>query len=340
MYVYIKLCTVQAFQYKQDFEEERAAREQAVGAKNDEYGKFSLRVQLLSSQLRKSEAETETEKQEKQAVIAKLAVTVTEKQQLTRQLTQTEKDFDRTLATKLQEIEQIREENTQLMAQMEHFRAESSKLKQQLRTADATYERREAELVQEIDELEDEAVKTKDKVQIAAAMNISLNEQLESVTQDRDSKLKKLEILANEKAFVDNQLTREKNHSAALAKDLAAKEHVDDQLTREKNHSAALAQDLAAKEQELSCTKQNGNRIATELQDARQRLDVSLDEVMAKTAQVKQYKKQTDSFKAKVEEANTKLLKTQRELQRCQELIKTMEDDNQDQVCMYMYYAY
>ena len=56
------------------------------------------------------------------------------------------------------------------------------------------------------------------------------------------------------------------------------------------------------------------------------------DEVMAKTAQVKQYKKQTDSFKAKVEEANTKLLKTQQELQRCQELLKTMEIDYQDQV--------
>ena len=114
---------------------------------------------------------------------------------------------------------------------------------------------------------------------------------------------------------------------------------MDDQLTHERNHTAALAQDLAAKEQELSHTKQSGNRIAEELQDARQRLEVSLadsaklhDEVMAKTAQVKQYKKQTDSFKAKVEEANTKLLKTQQELQRCQELIKTMEEDNQYQV--------
>ncbi len=114
---------------------------------------------------------------------------------------------------------------------------------------------------------------------------------------------------------------------------------MDDQLTHERNHTAALAQDLAAKEQELSHTKQNCDRTATELQDARQELEVSLtnterlyDEVMAKTAQVKQYKKQTDSFKAKVEEANTKLLKTQQELQRCQELIKTMEEDNQYQV--------
>ena len=111
---------------------------------------------------------------------------------------------------------------------------------------------------------------------------------------------------------------------------------MDDQLTRERNHSAALAQDLAAKEQELSHTKKLCDRTSTELQDARQRLDVSLadterlhNEVMATTVQVKLHKKQTDSFR---EEANTKLLKTQQELQRCQELIKTMEEDNQYQV--------
>ncbi|XP_064387129.1 aurora kinase A-like isoform X3 [Halichondria panicea] len=222
---------------------------------------------------------------------------------------------DRTLATNLQEIKRIREEKIQLMAQMEHFRTESYKLQRQLQTAEATYERREAELVQEADALTDEAAKTQDKVQMAAAMNISLNEQLESVTQDRDSKLKNLEILANEKVFVD------------------------DQWTREKNHGASLAQDLAAKEQELSHTKQNYDRTATELQDAHQRLEVSVadterlhNEVMVTMAQVKQHKKQADSFKAEVEEANAILLKTQQELQRCQELIKTMEMDYQDQI--------
>ena len=296
---------IQVFQYKQDFEEERAARAQAVGTKDD-----------LSYQLGESKEEAETEKREKQAVIAKLETTVTEKHQLAKQMTQTEEYFDRTLATKLQEIERIRAENAQLMTQMEHFRTESSKLQRQLQKAEATYKRREAELVQEMDELNDEAAKTQHKVQMAAAMNISLNEQLDSVTQDRDSKQEKLEVLANEKSLVD------------------------DQLTDERNHTAALAQDLVAKEQELSHTKQTGNRIAEELQDARQ---VSLadtaklhDEIMTKTGQVKQYKKQTDSFKAKVEEANTNLLRTQQELQRCQEVIDTMEKYYQDQVYMYI----
>ena len=91
--------------------------------------------------------------------------------------------------------------------------------------------------------------------------------------------------------------------------------------------------------QELSKTKANDDRRAIELQDSRQRLETSLldtarlhDEVLAKTAQVKQYKKQTDSFKLKVEEANERLVKTQRELQRCQTLMRTKEKDMQDQV--------
>ncbi|XP_064388876.1 uncharacterized protein LOC135336929 [Halichondria panicea] len=203
-----------AFQYRQDFEEERAARAQAVGTKD-----------ALSDQLRDCKAEAGTEKREKQAVIAKLKTTVAEKQHIAKQMIQSEKDSELNLGTKLQEIKMIRRENTQLMAQMEHLRTESSKLQRQLQTAEATYERREAKIVQEVDELKNEFAKTQDKAQMAAAMKISLNEQLESVTQDRDSKLKKLEILANEKVSVDDQLTRERNHGAALAQDLAAKEH-------------------------------------------------------------------------------------------------------------------
>ncbi len=98
------------------------------------------------------------------------------------------------------------------------------------------------------------------------------------------------------------------------------------------NEKAAMTDDIAQ-------AKATSGRMGVELQTSRERLEIAIadiaslhDEVMAKTAQVKQYKKQTDSFKAKVEEANTKLLKTQRELQRCQELIITMEEDNQYQV--------
>ncbi len=66
---------MQAFQYKQ---EERTYREQAVGTED-----------ALSDQLRKYMAEAETEKREKQAVIDKLAETVTEKQQIAKQINDT-----------------------------------------------------------------------------------------------------------------------------------------------------------------------------------------------------------------------------------------------------------
>ncbi len=233
--------SLQAFTYKQDFEEERAAREQAVGAKE----RLDRQVQSLSDQLSDTKTEAEFEKNKKQAEIAKLEVTVTKNQQLTWQLTQAQENFQQTIVTMLQEIEAEK-------AQKEHFRTESTKLQQQLQIAEATCESRKDELFQKIEEAARSQAALKDEVQMASAMNISLNEKLERVTQDRDIEQEKLEILANEKAFVDNQ------------------------LTREKNHTAALAQDLAAKEQELSHTKETDDRKATELQDARQRLEVSL----------------------------------------------------------------
>ncbi len=179
-------------------------------------------------------------------MVAKLEVTVIENQQLTWQLSQAEKHFDQTIATKLKEIKRNRVENAQLMAQMEHFRTESMRLQRQLQIAEDTCEGRKLELFQKLEETARSQASLEDEIQMAAAMNISLNEQLESVTQDRNSKQEKLETLANDKSLVD------------------------DQLTHERNHTARLAQDLVAKELELS------DRNATELQDARQRLEVSL----------------------------------------------------------------
>ncbi len=132
------------------------------------------------------------------------------------------------------------------------------------------------------------------EAQLMTAEKLSLQEQLEETTRAFTLKEKQLEIAANEKAAMTNEIAQ---------------------------------------------AKATSNRMGVELQAARERLDTAIsntanlhDEVMAKTVQVKQYKKQIDSCRGKVEEANIKLLKTQRELQRCQELITTMEDDHQDQV--------
>ncbi len=111
------------------------------------------------------------------------------------------------------------------------------------------------------------------------------------------------------------------------------------QLAREKNRLAALVQNLDIKEEALTHAKQNSDILTAQLNRATADTANLSDEVMAKTVQVKQYKKQNESYKAEVEEANAKLQQTQQELertqrvlQRLQELVKTMEDDHQDQV--------
>ena len=73
---------------------------------------------------------------------------------------------------------------------------------------------------------------------------------------------------------------------------------------------------------ELSHTKANNAALAMEVQEGRQQLEATIadtsrlsDEVLAKTQQVRQYKKQTDSYKAKLEETAARLQEAQRELQ-------------------------
>ncbi len=141
--------------------------------------------------------------------------------------------------------------------------------------------------------------KLRHEAPLITAEKLSLQEQLEETTRAFTLKEKQLEIAANEKAAMTNEIAQ---------------------------------------------AKATSNRMGVQLQAARERLDTAIantanlhDEVMAKTAQVKQYKKQADSFRANVEKANTKLLKTQRELQRHRELIKTIEEDIQYQVCIFIY---
>ena len=91
---------------------------------------------------------------------------------------------------------------------------------------------------------------------------------------------------------------------------------------------------------ELSHTKANYAALAMEVQEGRQRLDSTIadssrlsDEVLAKTQQVRQYKKQTDSYKAQLEETTARLQEALRELQNFQEQNTRLEEDYQNQVC-------
>ena len=79
------------------------------------------------------------------------------------------------------------------------------------------------------------------------------------------------------------------------------KEDIDNELSRTKAKNAALAMEVQEGRQQLETTIADTSRLS--------------DEVLAKTQQVRQYKKQTDSYKAKLEETAARLQETQRELQ-------------------------
>ncbi len=269
---------VQAQQYEEDFKLERRDREKAFGIKDDNFGKFQLQVQMLRDELKGSQEMARNERREKQEVIANLEVAIKEGRQKQSQLAQAHHDFDLFLQLKDKEIKQLTEEKQKMSIQYENQLIQVGIQNMQLQT----------ELRKRIDQLQ---ATLREQNETLTAEKLSLEEQNEKTTREFTLKKKQLEIMANEKAAISNEIAQAKTTSG---------------------------------------------RMGVELQAAQERLEVAIadgaglhDEVMAKTAQVKQYKKQTDSFKAKVEEANTKLLKTQQELQRCKELIKTMEEDNQ-----------
>ncbi len=232
---------------------------------------------------------------------------MTEKQQFAIQINRMEKDFSLTAAARAQEVE--------------HLQAEAVTVQQQLQRDKDVYERRKNELVQEIDDLDKKVVALEEKAaNFKEEAEIEMGEKFkgtfkDSKTDDQKIKEKMLEILANEKFSVE------------------------DQLARENNRLAALAQNLHIKEEELTHAKQNRDILAAELQDAREKLDTAIadtanlsDEVMAKTVQVKQYNKQTESYKAKVEETNAELQQTQHELQQCHKETDSIELSYQSQV--------
>ena len=178
------------------------------------------------------------------------------------------------------------------------------------------------QLTSQLHSIESESTKYQEQLQRAKEVYLQRQNEL----------LEQIDILRDDAAKQQSELQDK-------AQIVAEKQLLDKYLKIEKDHNAEL-------NQELYKTKANSDRIANELRDCHQRLETSLadtarlhDEVLAKTAQVKQYKKQTDSFKLKVEESNDRLVKTQKELERCQAFMRTMEEDQQDQVYLLAYFV-
>ena len=124
------------------------------------------------------------------------------------------------------------------------------------------------DLRKKINQLQATLQEQTEQTETLTAEKLSLEEQLEKTTREFKLKEKQLETVANEKAAISN--------------------------------------DIAAWKNEIAQEKTTSGKMGVELQAARERLEVAIadkyHEVMAKTAQVKQYKKQADSFKAKAEE--------------------------------------
>ena len=276
----------------------------------------------------------DAEREEKQAVIAKLESTVEGLQIQQRQSDQAHKDYQHALETKGDELRKIAIEKAQLMGRMEHFRDLSQKYQQQLERAEQVYQQRQAELEQDAERLKGEAEMCKtdltEKAQLVAVEKLSLEEQLDKVNAEFKLKEKQLEIMATEKAVIDQQLGHEKTNTTALTLELderkrqldimaTQKEHIDNELSRTKANSAALAMEVQEGRQQLETTIADTSRLS--------------DEVLAKTQQVRQYNKQTDSYKAKLEETAARLQEAQRELQNFQEQNTRMEEDHLHHVC-------
>ncbi len=232
-----------------------------------------------------------------------------------------------------------RREKQEVIANLEvaiqEGRQRQSQLAQSHHDFEVFLQLKDKEMKQFTEEKQELSVMYEDRLKQVGIQNMQLQtefkneiEQLQAILRERTEQA---ETVITEKLSLEKQCEK-------TTREFKLQEN---QLEIAGNEKAAMSNEIAAMKNEIAQANATGGRMGAEA--ARERLAIAIanlhEEVMAKTAQVKQYKKQTDSFKAKVEEANTKLLKTQWELQRCQELILTMEEDNQDQVLIFILYV-
>ena len=300
-----------------------------------EHSKLSLERKLAKvseerDKLKQAQLAGDSERKEKQSVIAKLESTIVEQQRLQRRSKQSDKDYQDALKAKDGELRKTTNENSRLMGQVNRFRNSSQKYEQQLERAEQVYQRRQAELEQNAVRLKGEAETCKavltEKAQLFAVEKLALEEQLETVNAEFKFKEKEIEIMATEKSVIDQQLGHEQANCTALTLELQERKRQLDNMAKEK----------ALIDNELSRMKANSAALAMEVQEGRQQLETTIadnsrlsNEVLAKTQRVQQYRKQIDNYKAKLEETTARLEQAQSEVQFFQEQNKRMEGYHQ-----------
>ena len=260
---------------------ERQDRENMAGRIDDERAKIHVQLQLLEDKLESAVKKFERE-QEKNTTLE------VEKANLEAELTEQEAKINE-LEESLQTFQDQFKHHERLYWDKTKEFEEDRKVKtemilqyqQRQKQSEILFQQRQAELEQEANRLKAEADKTKaeltEKTDVVIAQKLRLKEQFEHVESQFKLKEKQLEIMAFEKCNLEEQTGRMRAHCTA---------------------------------------------VQLELEDSRQQLETTItdtsrlsDEVLAKTQQVRQYKKQTDSYKAKLEETAARLQEAQRELQ-------------------------
>ncbi len=177
--------------------------------------------------------------------------------------------------------------------------------------------------------------------QAVASLEIKRND-LKVIVKDNDELRVQIAQLtsAHEQRLVElgleKQAAVDRLNAVANAEKCKLQEKLDEMLKlQEKQLEIAASEKLFMKEElerEIAQAKATSGRLGMELQDTRERLDTAIadtanlsDEVMAKTVQVKQYNKQTESYRTKVEETNSELQRTQQETEQyCQSQVKIL----------------
>ena len=257
---------------------ERQDRENMAGRIDDERAKIHIQLQLLEDKLESAVKKLERE-QEKNTTLE------VEKANLEAELTEQEaklNELEESLQTfqgQLKHHERLYWDKTKEFEEDRKVKTEMIlQYQQRQKQSEILFQQRQAELEQEANRLKAEADKTKAELtDVVIAQKLRLEEQFEHVESQFKLKEKQLEIMASENCNLEEQTGRMRAHCTA---------------------------------------------VQLELEDSRQQLDETIadtsrlsDEVLAKTQQVRQYKKQTDSYKAKLEETAARLQEAQRELQ-------------------------
>ena len=200
-----------------------------MGAKDSDFGRFSVQIQTLTHQLEMAELEAGNERKEKQAVISKLETCLAESQELSSQLKQAQGNFDNALKTISKAVERMETEKQLLNRQLEQadieftnalaakseelestktqLASESTMYQEQLQRVESAYRQRQDELLKQIDTLRNDAAKQQselqDKVQIATAHNRCLEDQLQKIKVELKAKEKNFGIMATEKQLLE-----------------------------------------------------------------------------------------------------------------------------------------